>query len=368
VNNNNPQTDAQSKLQAIIDTATDGIITIDIKGSIESINPAGAELFGYKPQELFGKNIHVLMPNPYHREHDQYLRNYLSTGKKKIIGIGREVKGLRKDGSIFPLRLSVAEVQLNDKKIFTGMIHDISDKVLAEEAQEALEREKELNVLKSRFISTASHEFRTPLTSILSSATLIGKYDKTESQGKRLKHVDRIQRSVRNLNNILNDFLSISKLEEGKVKHHPLSFNLKEAIEESIEELEAMTKTNQKIVYQHFTTDHQVFLDKKLLHNVLINLLSNAIKYSNEGQQIDIRSAVSKEDIMIEVQDYGIGIPHKAQVHLFERFFRADNVVNIQGTGLGLNIIKRYLQLMGGSVTFDSELNKGTTFRIEFPT
>ncbi len=359
--------DALSRLQAIIDTATDGIITIDEHGIMESINPAGAALFGYEPQELKGKNIRILMPNPHRSHHDQYIQNYKETGVKKIIGIGREVHGLRKDGSTFPFRLSVAEVQLDGKRIFTGMVHDLSDRVLAAETQRALEEEKELNELKSRFVSMASHEFRTPLTSILTSATLIGKYKDETTQDKRMKHVHRIQSSVRNLTNILNDFLSLSRLEEGKISHNPIYFNLQPSIEEVIEEVEAMMKPQQKIVYKHIGKTDSVLLDEKLLHNILSNLLSNALKYSNEGQTIDLSSTVLEQSITIKVQDYGIGIPSKDQIRLFRRFFRAENVANIQGTGLGLNIVKRYLKLMGGTITFESELNKGTTFTVVFP-
>lgn len=359
--------DALSRLQAIIDTATDGIITIDEQGLIESINPSGATLFSYEPNELVGKNIRILMPNPHHSHHDQYIQNYKETGVKKIIGIGREVHGLRKDGSTFPFRLSVAEVKLENRRIFTGMIHDLSDRALAAETQRALEEEKELNELKSRFVSMASHEFRTPLTSILTSATLIAKYTNEATQPKRMKHVHRIQSSVRNLTNILNDFLSLSRLEEGKISHHPIHFNLCPSIEGVIEEVEAMVKSEQKIVYQHFGQTDSVFLDEKLLHNILSNLLSNAIKYSNEGQTIDLSSSVTEQSTTIKVQDYGIGIPPKDQIRLFRRFFRAENVANIQGTGLGLNIVKRYLKLMGGTITFESELGKGTTFTVVFP-
>lgn len=364
---NETKNDALSRLQAIIDTATDGIITIDERGIVETINPAGATLFGYEPEEIIGENIYVLMPQPHRSHHDQYVQNYLKTGNKKIIGIGREVHGLRKDGSTFLLRLSVAEVQLENRRIFTGIIHDLSDRVLAIEAQRALEEEKELNELKSRFVSMASHEFRTPLTSILSSATLISKYTDESTQAKRIKHVHRIQSSVRNLTNILNDFLSLSKLEEGKIAHNPNYFNLKPSIEEVIEEVEAMMKPQQKIVYQHNGQTDSIFLDEKLLHNILSNLLSNALKYSNEGQTIDLSSRVTDVSITIKVQDYGIGIPPKDQIRLFKRFFRAENVANIQGTGLGLNIVKRYLKLMGGTITFESQLNQGTTFTVVFP-
>ena len=360
-------TDAQYRLQAIIDTAIDGIVTIDEYGTIESINPAGAAMFTYSKEELIGQNVRILMPSPHYEAHDGYLKNYLNTGHKKIIGIGREVRGLRKDGTTFPVRLSVTEVQLDDRRIFTGILHDLSDRELAEETQKELEKEKELSELKSRFVAMASHEFRTPLTTILSSATLISKYKDEEGQAKRMRHVERIQSSVRNLTNILNDFLSLSKLEEGRVRHEVYSFNLVEFMAKVIDEVEPMTKANQKIIYQHQGTSETICLDGKLLRNILLNLLSNAIKYSNEGQSIEINSTITDKNISIEVRDYGIGIPQKDQLRLFKRFFRAENVANIQGTGLGLNIVKRYLKLMGGTITFESALNKGTSFTVLFP-
>ena len=295
--------DSHARLKAIIDSAIDGIIMIDEKGIVESLNPAAAKMFGYNSEEVVGKNINMLMPEPHQSNHDQYLKNYRDTGKKRIIGIGREVLGKRKDGSTFPFRLSVAEVILgNKKRIFTGIIHDTSDRALAKTIQLALEKEQKLNELKSRFVSIASHEFRTPLTSILSSATLISKYKDEASDHKRMKHVQRICSSVRNLTNILNDFLSLSKLEEGKTVHQPLHFNLKNLALELTEEMQAIAKIKQRIEYQHFGDIEQVFLDKKMLHNILINLLSNAIKYSEEGQQIHFASIITKDKIEIGSQ------------------------------------------------------------------
>lgn len=359
--------ESQARLQAIIDTAVDGIISIDRRGSIESINRAGASLFGYEDiTELLGQNVKMLMPEPYHSQHDGYLQNYHETGEKKIIGIGREVQGLRKDGTTFPFRLSVAEVEVADRVIYTGIIHDISDRVLREEIQKALEKERELNELKSRFVSIASHEFRTPLTSIMTSATLIGKYQDETGQARRLKHISRIQNSVRYLKTILNDFLSLSKLEEGKTTQQPIYFNIKDFCREVIEEMETITKEGQHFHYEHIGEQEQVFLDKKLLHNILINLLSNASKYSSAGQPIYIQVAFHPEHFQLIVKDEGIGISKEAQANLFERFFRADNALNEDGTGLGLHLVKRYVELMDGKISVESDLNKGCKMTLTF--
>ena len=356
----------QKRLNAIINTAVDGIITIDEKGIIESANPAAANLFGYTTEEMVGFNVRMLMPEPHHTQHDQYLHNYVTTGIKKIIGIGREVMGLRKDKTTFPFKLSISEVLLKEQRIFTGIVHDLSDRDRAKEIELALTKEKELNELKTRFVSIASHEFRTPLSTISSSASLINRYHSDEHLEKRNKHITRIQSNVRHLTTILNDFLSLSKLEEGKTANQPLFFDFEEFCKEMIEEMQSVSKDGQQILHQH-TGTQKVFLDKKLLTNILHNLLSNAIKYSKENQLIHLKSEVKEKEILLEIKDEGIGIPQEEQKQIFGQFFRANNVNNIQGTGLGLNIVKKYVELMDGSIYFDSKENEGTSFFITFP-
>jgi PAS domain S-box-containing protein len=402
------------RLQSIIDTAIDGIITISDRGIVESINPAAARLFGYSQQEVIGNNINMLMPSPDHEKHDTYISRYKDTREAKIIGIGREVKGRRKDGSIFPFRLAVSEVSLQEHRIFTGIIHDLSavkdaeDRVLALNEQleikvkkrtdqlaetvnkllatnqriqheikerraaeaalrKSLDRERELNELKSRFVSMASHEFRTPLSSILSSAELISAYTQTGQQEKREKHIKRIISSVKNMTGILNDFLSLSKLEEGITRMHPRTFLLKDLCEEIIDNLQNMLKPGQDIHHVSKLPDEPLFLDDNFLKNILFNLLSNAIKYSDEGSKIQCNAEIINRHLQLEVKDEGMGIPEEDQQHLFSRFFRANNAVNIKGTGLGLHIVKRYLELMHGTIQFSSQLGVGTTFLVKIP-
>lgn len=331
---------------------------------IETINPAVTRLFGYQKQELVGKNIKVLMPEPDRSHHDQYMDKYQETGVGKIIGKGREVTGKRKDGSTFPFLLSISEVELGDKKIFTGIIHDISE---LKEVKEALKKEMQLNELKSRFVTMASHEFRTPLSAILSSASLIGKYNDRNDEEKRIKHVNRIKSSVGNLTNILNDFLSLSKLEEGKVHNEPYELNIKELSEEILEDLTPVLKEGQKLDYQHVGSVESVILDRAIVKTIVINLLSNAIKYSGEGKKIEFTTLVNDKMIEFLVKDQGIGIPEADQPHLFGLFFRAQNASSIQGTGIGLNIVKKYVDMLEGQIDFKSELNVGTSFTITFP-
>ncbi|QIH37169.1 PAS domain-containing sensor histidine kinase [Sphingobacterium sp. DR205] len=387
-------------LAAIIDHAIDGIITIDNRGNVESINPAALELFGYNAEEVIGHNVSMLMPEPDRGNHDNYIHNYQTTGHKKIIGIGREVMGLKKSGKTFPFRLAVSEVWLKDKNIFTGFIHDLSREKAAEdmlkqhaaelehkvsertrdlislvselekakaEVSKSLEKEIELNQLKSRFVSMASHEFRTPLSSVQLSASLIEKYaDRSDDKASIIKHTNKIKGAVQLLTSILNDFLSLEKLEAGIVVMNKQYINLVELAEEITEEMQLICKKNQHIVYQHTGEIGHFSLDPNLLKNALVNLISNAIKYSGEDTLIEFTTCIDDKGCSISVKDNGIGIPKEDQVHLFEPFFRAHNTGNIPGTGLGLNIVKRYIELMEGKMEFVSEVHKGTSFKVSF--
>jgi len=386
-------------LKSIIETAIDGIITIDRNGLMETLNPAALRLFGYEIEEVVGRNIKMLMPEPDQSAHDGYLRQYERTGHKKIIGKGREVLGLRKDGSTFPFRLAVSEVQYEDRKIYTGFIHDLSKEKEAEEqlrqyaaqleelvqertlslrktvealktAKEdvvlSLEKEKELNQMKGRFVSMASHEFRTPLSSIQLSASLIQKYAEPFDNKPIHKHVSKIKNAVGNLTTILNDFLSLEKLEAGRVEANPVLFDLVKLAEEVTEEMQMIAKENQNIIYQHTGLESQVVLDPNLLKNCMINLISNAIKYSGEHTFIEFNTEIDHTTCKVTVKDNGIGIPESEQMHLFEPFFRANNTGTIPGTGLGLNIVQRYASLMKGKLDFQSTINKETTFTLTF--
>jgi signal transduction histidine kinase len=237
--------------------------------------------------------------------------------------------------------------------------------VSKEELMKSLSKEKELGDLKSRFVSMASHEFRTPLSTILSSASLVSKYVKEDEQDKRDKHINRIKSAVSNLTDILNDFLSIGKIEDGKLAAHFSEFNIKDLIGSICGEMRGIVKTGQQIIYQHQGNETLV-LDPSLLRNVLINLLSNAIKFTPEKGIIRVNSELTEKQLLLEVTDSGIGISEEDKKHLFERFFRGTNVTNIQGTGLGLHIVEKYVELMNGNIECKSQLEKGTSFCISF--
>jgi PAS domain S-box-containing protein len=390
----------QALLKAIIENAIDGIITINEKGIVESINPSACRLFLYDPEEVIGKNISLLMPSPDREKHDSYIESYKSSGIPHIIGHDRDVLGRKKDGNIFPFRLGVSEVKFEGERIFAGFIHDMSHQKEAEnrlmqytqhleelvkdrthslnetiaaltqtkeEVSSTLEKEKELGKIKSRLLSMASHEFRTPLSTIHLSTSLIQRYSEDLNNPKIETHVRKIKSAVSNLTTILDDFLLLEKAESNKITLQISCFDLQDFIKEIISELKLLTKKKQKIVSIPNTEVTLVKLDKNLLKNCIINLVSNAIKYSGEETEIELSTAMTSSKIIINVKDNGIGIPEGDHEHLFEAFFRAHNTGNIPGTGLGLHIVSRYVSLMNGTISFESAINKGTLFTIELP-
>tara|TARA_R110001583_G_scaffold36536_6_gene120296 strand:- start:81712 stop:84987 length:3276 start_codon:yes stop_codon:yes gene_type:complete len=245
---------------------------------------------------------------------------------------------------------------------------NISDQKKVEiEIRNTLEKEKELNELKSRFISMASHEFRTPLSAILSATNLIERQNEAGLEEKRIKYISTIKASVKNLVAILNDFLSLSKLEEGKTIAMPTLFDFVEFSNSLVEEIEGVKKQGQVIEICYSQPRIEVGLDLKLVRHIVHNLLANAIKYSDENTKITLKIDTKNTKLLFEVTDQGIGIPSEDQVYLFQRFYRAKNATNFQGTGLGLNIVRHYILLMQGNISFQSELNKGTTFIVELP-
>lgn len=420
-----PKTNSNSKdakcLNAVFNTATDGIIIISEKGMMTSVNPAAAILFGYELKEMIGQNINLLTPAPHKAQHDRYIQHYLSTHIKKIIGIGREVEGQKKDGRLFPLRLSISEVKLENRILFTGILHDltkekahdaainqlnqqleqsveertkelekvvnrllatnkalkqeIKDRKIAEkelsikeqETRSALLKERELSDMKSRFVTMASHEFRTPLSSILTSAELLDLHLTSGRHEKCSRNIERIKNSVTHLTNVLNEFLSLSKLEMNTIKAAPVSFIFDKFAQQLMDQLHPILKEGQTIIYSGIGQSKSLFLDKSFLNHTLTNLLANAIKYSHAGQNILLTVKLQENALTIQVIDEGIGIPAEDQKHLFARFFRAHNVENIPGTGLGLNIAKKYVDLLNGNITFSSKLGKGTIFTIQIP-
>jgi len=498
----------QNMYEVLFDSIQEGLVLVNDRGIIILCNPTCSRMFGYSEDELIGEPIEVLVPKDQRQDHQAVRSSYHKEPKQRSMAMARHLNGQRKDGSLFPVEVSLNPFVDNDsgKKYVAALVSDVTikresedklkefaqnlekkveyrtkelwqseqlyksiarnfpgglisifdkslrylfaegqglyelgiqtedligqdflakmdastatqvknnlDKVFLGEQQsfevvvganiylinavplkdndgainrilvveknitpqkeaevrlqENLAKERELNEMKSRFVSMASHEFRTPLTTINSSAGLIQRYIEKGMTEKAEKHVDRIRNSVRNLTSILNDFLSLEKLESGKVDLKPERCKVLETIQEVVEEFDQLRKSGQ-IIRIHGDNGLELVSDRNLVKNILINLTSNAIKYSAEHSVIDISYSDRGECVRLEVKDAGIGIPESEQVNMFQRFFRAGNVVNIEGTGLGLTIVKRYLDLLKGTISFVSEEGQGTTFIIEIP-
>jgi PAS domain S-box-containing protein len=400
-------------LTSLFENATEGIILTNSKGQIILVNPAAETMFGYKADELIDRPIEVLIPDRYKGPHKNLRDGFYQHPQNRVMGQGRDLHAKRKDGSDMPVEVSLSfykrknelfviafivniterkkiennvlmqqkelEKMTNDmRKLNAHLEAKVEERTIIlkealqkleqsqEELSEALNKEKLLNEIKSRFVSMASHEFRTPLSTVLSSASLLARYTAAEEQDKRNRHIGKIKSSVKHLNDILEDFLSLGKLDEGKVTASCAEFDLKELITETTEEMKGLLKKSQEIHFD-FIGNTNVYSDKKLVKNILINLISNATKFSNEGMMIEVKCDAGSEEAIVSVADHGIGIPKEDQDHLFSSFFRGANAANIQGTGLGLHIVKRYVDLLGGSVHLQSELNKGTTVIFEIP-
>lgn len=403
----------RTHMTSLFENATEGILLTDRSGSIILANPSAENIFGYHEDELSGISIDALIPKKFHGHHKELREGFYKKPSNRTMGSGRDLYALKKDGTEFPVEVSLSHYRQNEEPYVIAFVVDITlrkqveksiylkqqeleaitieiqqlntqleakveerTSILKEalesleqsqaELKEALEKEKQLNELKTRFVSMASHEFRTPLTTILSSATLISKYPTTEDNDKRTKHISRIRDAVDHMNELLEDFLSLGRLEENKLQVNPALFIPGEFFEDVIEELRTLCKPGQQIDYTYQGAG-TFFTDKRLVKNILINLLSNALKFSAPDQQVDVNVIKNEAQIKLIVKDYGIGIAAEDIPELFSTFFRGKNASNIQGTGLGLPIIKRYLKLINGTIAVESILNEGTTFTVIIP-
>lgn len=400
------------KFEALFNYATMGIILVNKQGTIVLSNPFANKQFGYGAGELLGQQIELLIPQRFHKAHTGHRERYNKQPEGRTMGTGLELFAVRKNGDEFPVQISLGHFENEEGQFTLAFIVDDTERKANETAilkqkeemakvnakmkqlnellefkvaertqllqdalreleesrdnlSHALEKEKQLNDMKSRFVSMASHEFRTPLSTILSSITLLSKYTTSDDQPKREKHIDRIKASVTTLTDILNEFLSLGRIEDGKVEPKWTEFSLTELVHAVCRQMDPLRKNGQAIRHEH-SGKEQIVLDPGLLKNIFINLISNALKFSPEKGVITITSVIEKDDITIRIKDQGLGISKEDQQHLFERFFRGANVTNIQGTGLGLHIVSRYVQLMNGSIACKSELEQGTEFIIRF--
>ena len=402
----------KQRFEALFDYSTMAILVSDDSGSIVLANRMARQTFGYEPEEFIGRKVEDFMPERFRGRHVGQRDRFYARPQNRSMGPGLDLFAQRKDGSEFPVEISLGHYETEEGKFVIAYVIDITRRKEIEQAilrqqeemarahaeietlneeleakveqrthqlqetleileksrddlENALSKEKELSDLKTRFVSMASHEFRTPLSTILSSASLVAKYVLAEEQDKRDKHIQRIRSAVSNLTDILNEFLSIGRLEEGKIQVNVSEFNLKDQAQLVCNEMQTILKPGQYIQFRH-RGPMIVKLDLSMLRNIFINLISNALKFSPENGLIEVDADVSEKQILISVRDHGIGISEEDQKHLFERFFRGKNATNIQGTGLGLHIVSKYAELMGGSISVESALDEGTRFTVKF--
>jgi PAS domain S-box-containing protein len=398
----------------IFQSSVEAILMVDQQGKILLANPVSERMFGYEKDTLIGMVVEDLLPEQMRSKHVGYRKNFTSHPEPRPMGMGRDLIAKRKDGSEFPVAVSLSYTLIDNEVLVMAFISDITERKKSEEAlkrseeqllvyaselekkvqsrtedlnstitalekeihvrkkaeedaRKALDRERELNELKSKFVSIASHEFRTPLSTVMSSASLIGQYTDRSEVEKIHKHVARIKSSVNHLTSILNDFLSLGKLEEGRIDVNRELIHISDFLKEIKEEITPTLKAGQIIKMDCDPSIEHFSSDPRILRNILFNLISNASKYSEDNKSITIECFADKKSVGFAIKDEGIGIPAEDQKHMFDRFFRASNAGNVQGTGLGLNIVKRYVELLEGTISFNSEFGKGSVFTVIIP-
>jgi hypothetical protein len=386
---------------------SEGIVVVNSRNEIVATNKRADRLFRYEPDELKGQQLEILIPKSFRKAHKGHVEEFHKHERQRRMAEERSLFGLRKNGEKFPLEVGLNPFTLYGENYVLALVYDMT--VLREKDSEirelnqhleekikkrthelrltvaelkkeirrrekaeaqiksALQKERELNELKTKFLSLVSHEFKTPLSGILTSATLVGKYAEKDQQSKREKHLNTIIGEVRRLNGILNDFLSIERFEQGKEVYRRTMFSLSKVINEVIYNANMTLKSGQRINYPQNVDDVSIYQDEKIVFLALTNLLYNAVKYSPEDTEIDLKVELTKYRVVFRVIDRGIGIPEKDQKHIFERYFRAENVLLTQGTGIGLNIVKSHVENLGGAIYFESVIKEGSTFSVELP-
>lgn len=343
--------------QTVIDNMVDGLITIDRKGIIASFNRAAERIFGYSAAEVTGQNVKMLMPQPHRDAHDGYLQNYQSTGVARVIGIGREVEGQRKDGSVFPMELAVSEVTRQGAPLYVGLVRDITER-------------KRVERMKSEFVSTVSHELRTPLTSISGALGLLAGGAMGALPERAHSLVDIAHKNSKRLTHLINDLLDMEKIAAGKMQFDMQPHALIPLVEQALDGIRAYAVERRvSFVLEQQVDTPEVRVDSQRLLQVLTNLLSNAAKYSPEGGTVTVSVRQEARQVRVEVTDHGCGIPQAFRSRIFQKFSQADSSDTRQkgGTGLGLAITKELVERMGGRIGFESEEGQGASFHFVLP-
>jgi PAS domain S-box-containing protein len=353
----NALSDQIKQTQSILDNLVDAIICIDRFGLIRTFNYAAEHIFLYQANEVIGKNVRILMPEPDRSQHDGYIKNYHKSGVGQIIGKGREVIGLRKDGHQFPMDLAISESVSRGETIFIGIVRDITER-------------KRLDKLKSEFVSTVSHELRTPLTAIHGSLKLIESGVVGDIPEGVQKLISMAQKNSTRLIVLINDLLDVEKLKAGKLVLNVETVDLAQLVNQAIQDNESFALSYQ-VSFVMKEVPHSIFVnaDPLRLTQVITNLLSNAAKFSNQSKLVDIRIKIDDKKVKVEVQDYGTGLAQEFEQDVFKPFSQANNGNTRQqgGTGLGLHISKSLMEQMQGEIGFTTEKDKGSTFWITLP-
>jgi len=398
----------------LFEAIPEGVIVVNNAQIIVAANAPAEKMFGYNSKELNNQHLSVLIPKRYAIHHNGHFNSFLKNKQIRKIEPSLNLFGITKKNKEVPLEIGLNPFAVNNETFIIALIIDVTtrketekkirdlninlEKGITERTAQlkntikqlkelninykneiakrlenehkikvALKKEIELNELKTKFLSLVSHEFKTPLSGILTSAMLLGKYNLSEQQDKREKHIQTITSKVNYLDNILNDFLSIERLESNNTNYKFSTFNLSKIVNEVIYNANMLLKSGQKINIPNNTDEYILYQDEKFLELALSNVIYNAIKYSPQNTTIDLEVYKNKQNIVFKVTDQGVGIPEKEQKFIFNRYFRAENVLNEQGTGIGLNIVKSHLENLGGTIHFSSEENKGSVFTFELP-
>jgi len=414
INKNKDFYQNQDIFKILFEAIPGGIFIVDKDTNIVAVNAVAEKMFGYEKGELINQPKDILLPKRYlttHKNQLNYFANQFNKGKNTR---GLYLFGLTKNNIEFPLEISLNPFSIYEKEFIMALIIDMTvqrdtekkidslNVVLEEKVKkgtvqlektikklkevnlnykkelqqrikienkikEALKKEKELNELKSKFLSLVSHEFKTPLSGILTSAILLEKYQLTEQQEKRDKHLKTITNKVQYLNNILEDFISLEQIDSSNANYKFTVFNLSKVINEVVYNANMLLKSGQHINISQNSDDYVIRQDEKILELTLNNIIYNAIKYSPENTNIDLKITRKGKNLIFKISDKGVGIPENDQKFIFKRYFRAENVLNIKGTGIGLNIVKAHLENLGGTISFESLENKGSVFYVELP-
>ena len=360
------------RLDQIMDTAAEGIITSDISGTIESFNLAAENIFGFTANKIIGKNINLLIPQRLKDKHIEYVDKFVGTGQPEIMGAGRDVQAQRKDGSVFPASIAISDMQFNQKRIFTAIIHDITHIKENESALiEAKEEAEKANMVKTEFLSSMSHDLRTPLNAVLGFGQLLESNPDEPLTTDQSDYVEQILKGGKHLLNLINDILDLAKIEADKVDLLIEELDLHSILDECIVMILPLAeKYNIKINYDYKNQDNKVIeADNTRLKQILLNILSNAAKYNKKNGSITIEyKIIDKNKLRINIKDTGIGIADDKQANIFTAFFRVNtNNPSAEGTGIGLTISRKLIEIMNGSINFVSEIGKGSTFWIDIP-